>query len=190
MKTSAATAFKYRFRAPGSQPQGDIRYAVGRTTLGLLLIGCSRNGVCAIFFDDDAQVLQEQLAGAFPQAQLQADQAGLRHELDCIIRFADTELCADPIALDIGGSAFEQQVWRALCAIPAGGTRSYAAVAQSLGMSAAARAVARACAANVLALAIPYHRVVRSDGALSGYRWGVQRKRALLAAEAALQHAA
>lgn len=190
MSTFANTAFKYTFRIPGSQAPGAIRYAIGRMNLGLLLIGCRRNGVCAIFPGDDARALRDQLAVAFPHAERYADQTGLLHELGQLIRFADTGHCTAPIPLDVGGSAFEQRVWRALCAIPPGETRSYTAVAQSLGMDTAARAVARACAANVLALAIPCHRVVRSDGSLSGYRWGVQRKRVLLAAEAAPERAA
>lgn len=190
MKTPAVPPFRYNFRAPGSPAESAICYAVGHTALGLLLVGRSQRGICAIFLGDAAQALREQLAGAFPYSELRADQATLQRELDQIASFIDRGHCEHTIDLDIGGSAFEQQVWRALCAIPAGQTRSYGGVAAALGMTAAVRAVARACAANVLALAIPCHRVVRSDGSLASYRWGVQRKRALLAAEAALEHAA
>lgn len=190
MKTPAVPPFRYNFRAPGTPAESTIRYAVGDTRLSLLLVGRSQRGICAIFLGDEVQALQVQLAAAFPHSELQADQAALQREFDQIASFIDRGQSKDMIDLDIGGSAFEQQVWRALCAIPAGETRSYGGVAAALGMTTAVRAVARACAANVLALAIPCHRVVRGDGSLAGYRWGVQRKHALLAVESARERAA
>ena len=110
-------------------------------------------------------------------------QASLERELGQVIGFIDKDASEGVINLDIGGTAFQQKVWQALCGIPAGKTRSYSDVARHLGVPEAVRAVAGACAANVLAIAIPCHRVVRSDGSISGYRWGVERKRALLAEE-------
>ncbi len=186
MKTPSISTFKYRFRAPGSQVEGPIRFAVGRTVLGEVLVGRSQRGICAIFLGEDTQVLRDQLAAEFPRIELQADQASLQRELSQVIGFIDKDSSEGVINLDIGGTAFEQKVWQALCGIPAGKTRSYGDVARDLGVPEAVRAVAGACAANVLAIAIPCHRVVRSDGSISGYRWGVERKRALLAEESAM----
>lgn len=163
MKTRSISTFKYNFRAPGSQVEGPIRVAVGPTVLGKVIVGRSQLGLCAIFLGESMQALYDQLAAAFPDIELQGDQASLECELNQVIA----------------------QVWQALCGIPAGKTRSYGDVARDLGVPEAVRAVAGACAANVLAIAIPSHRVVRSDGSISGYRWGVERKRVLLAEEAA-----
>ena len=185
MNTRSVPTFKYNFRAPGSQVQGPIRFAVGRAVLGKVIVGRSRGGICAIFLGEDARALRDQLAAAFPAVELQADQAGLERELNQVIAFIDKDTAEGVVDLDIGGSAFQQKVWQALCGIPPGKTRSYGDVARDLGVPGAVRTVAGACAANVLALAIPCHRVVRSDGSISGYRWGVERKRALLADEAA-----
>lgn len=184
MKTRSISTFKYSFRAPGSQVEGPIRFAVGQTVLGKVIVGRSRRGICAIFLGDDAQALREQLAAEFPAIELKADQAALGRELNQVIAFIDKDQSEGVINLDIGGTAFEQKVWQALCGIPSGKTRSYGDVARDLGVPEAVRAVASACAANVLAIAIPCHRVVRSDGSISGYRWGVERKRALLTDEA------
>lgn len=184
MNTRSTPIFAYHFRAPGSPVQGPIRFAVGGAMRGKVLIGRSERGICAIFLGDDARALRSQLAAAFPGALLQAAPARLQRQLGQVIDFIDHGTTESAIDLDIGGTAFEQTVWRALCAIPAGATRSYGEVARGLGMPGAARAVARACAANVLAVAIPCHRVLRGDGIISGYRWGVERKRALPAGEA------
>lgn len=184
MKTRSISMSKYNFRAPGSQVEGPIRFAVGRTVLGNVIVGRSQRGICAIFLGEEAQALRAQLAAAFPGIELQADQAALESELNQVVAFIDKDTSAGVINLDIGGSAFEQKVWQALCGIPSGKTRSYGDVARDLGVPEAVRAVAGACAANLLAIAIPCHRVVRSDGSISGYRWGVDRKRALLADEA------
>lgn len=185
MNTRSVPTFKYNFRAPGRQVQGPIRFAVGRAVLGKVIVGRSRGGICAIFLGEDAQALRDRLAAAFPAVELLADQAGLERELNQVIAFIDKDTAEGVVDLDIGGSAFQQKVWQALCGIPPGKTRSYGDVARDIGVPEAVRAVAGACAANVLAIAIPCHRVVRSDGSISGYRWGVERKRALLADEAA-----
>ncbi|SAK81565.1 methylated-DNA--[protein]-cysteine S-methyltransferase [Caballeronia ptereochthonis] len=185
MTTRSFSAFKYNFRIPGSRVEGPIRFAVGQTMLGMVLVGRSQRGICAIFLDKDAQALKGQLAEAFPNIELQAGQPELARELNQVIAFIDKDQSEGVVDLDIGGTAFQQEVWQALCGIPSGQTRSYSEVAQDLGVPEAVRAVAGACAANVLAIAIPCHRVVRSDGSVSGYRWGVERKRALLAEERA-----
>lgn len=190
MKTSSFShtgpLFKYHFRTPGSEVEGPVRFAIGRTMLGQLVIGRNGRGVCALFLGDDERALHEQIAAAFPAHELRADQAALERELGQIVAFIDGEAPegAAGVDLDIGGTAFEQKVWQALCRIPAGMTRCYGEIARDIGMPDAARAVAGACAANVLAVAIPCHRVVRGDGSISGYRWGVGRKRELLLNEA------
>ncbi|CAB3753417.1 cysteine methyltransferase [Burkholderia sp. MSh2] len=183
MKNRPSTAFKYNFRAPGSDIEGPIRFAIGKTVREMILVGKSPQGICAIFLDDSEDALRRQLEAEFPKVKLEADQIGLHRELRQVIAFIDKDIAEGVIDLDIGGTPFQQQVWQALCGIPAGQTRSYGDVARDLGVPEAVRAVASACAANVLAIAIPCHRVVRRDGALSGYRWGVDRKRALLAEE-------
>ncbi|HMN57536.1 MAG TPA: methylated-DNA--[protein]-cysteine S-methyltransferase [Ottowia sp.] len=184
MNSRAVPTFKYNFRAPGCQVEGPIRFAVGQAVPGQVLVARSQCGICAIFLGEDARALRDQLAAAFPKVELQPDQAGLQHELEQVIGVIDHGTSEDAIHLDFGGTAFQQKVWQVLYGIPAGQTRSYGDVARALGVPQAVRAVAGACAANVLAIAIPCHRVVRSDGSVSGYRWGVARKRALLADEA------
>src|SRR5690606_38848585 len=150
----------------------------------LVLAARSQDGICALFLGDDAAALRDQLDQAFPGMALTEDNRALSHDLHQIIAFLDKGAADAMIPLDVGGTAFQQAVWRALCDIPCGQTRSYTELALSLGVPRAVRAVGGACAANVLAVAIPCHRVVRSDGAISGYRWGVARKRARLANEA------
>lgn len=184
MKTRSVSTFKYNFRAPGSKVEGPIRFGVGQAVLGKVLVARSQRGICAIFLGEDAQALRDQLTAAFPSIELQPDQASLQHELGQVIGFIDKDTSEGVINLDIGGTAFQQKVWQVLCGIPAGKTRSYSDVARDLGVPEVIRAVAGACAANVLAIAIPCHRVVRSDGSISGYRWGVERKRTLLGKEA------
>jgi AraC family transcriptional regulator, regulatory protein of adaptative response / methylated-DNA-[protein]-cysteine methyltransferase len=183
MKSGPLSQFHYNFRAPGCQVEGPIRYAVGQTVHGMILIGRSRQGICAIFLGENAQQLYEQLVVAFPDVELTVDQQSLLGELGQVVAFIDKGVAESVIDLDIGGTSFQQEVWRALCAIPSGQTRSYSEIAQHLGVPEAVRAVAGACAANVLAIAIPCHRMVRSDGTISGYRWGVDRKHVLLANE-------
>jgi AraC family transcriptional regulator of adaptative response/methylated-DNA-[protein]-cysteine methyltransferase len=124
-----------------------------------------------------------ELAAAFPNAVLMRDDAALSAQLAQAIALADAPSGHFDGALDIGGTPFQRRVWQALCDIPAGNTTTYTEIAQRIGQPGAVRAVASACAANVLAIAIPCHRVVRTDGGLAGYRWGIARKRALLAME-------
>jgi O-6-methylguanine DNA methyltransferase len=185
MTTRFLSAFKYRYRVPGSRVEGPIRFAVGQTVLGMVLVGRSQRGICAILLGKDAEDLRGQLREAFPGVSLQAYETALVRELNQIIAFIDKSQPEGVVNLDIGGTEFQQKVWHKLCGIPWGQTRSYGEVAQNLGVPEAHRAVAGACAANVLAIVIPCHRVVRSDGSVSGYRWGVERKRVLLTEERA-----
>lgn len=180
MKVGTPHPFNYNFRAAGSGFAGPLTYAIDLSTRGLVLVARSQQGVCAIFIDDDAGRLRAELAKAFPHADLHEDQDAVRADLNRVISFLDGGGTDSTIELDIAGTPFQQSVWRALCAIPAGQTRSYTQIAQQLESPKAVRAVAGACAANVLAVAIPCHRAVRADGSLSGYRWGVERKRQLL----------
>ncbi len=162
-----------------------VRYAVGDHRLGLMLIAASPRGLCAVLIGDTLAPLLADLHRRFPKADLQPDGPGLLPVLAGLNawfeRPGEVEL---PWALDARGTAFQQQVWQALLTIPVGETRSYAALAEAMGMPTASRALAQACGANPLAVIIPCHRVVRRDGGLSGYRWGVARKAALLQREA------
>jgi AraC family transcriptional regulator of adaptative response/methylated-DNA-[protein]-cysteine methyltransferase len=170
------------YRAAGAN--AEIRFALGECSLGSILIARSRRGVCAILLGDDPEALARDLQGQFPGYTLIAGDAELDRLVARVVGFVETPGPGLDLALDPRGTAFQQRVWRALRDIPAGGTATYAEIAVRIGAPSAARAVAGACAANPLAVAIPCHRVVRSDGGLSGYRWGVQRKRALLQREA------
>jgi len=161
---------------------GDIRFAIGQCSLGAILVAQSDKGICAITIGDEAEALVNDLQDRFPKANLIGADAGFERTVAQVIGMIDADQALD-LPLDIRGTAFQQRVWQALRAIPAGETRSYAEVADMIGSPAAVRAVAGACAANALAVVIPCHRVVRTDGALSGYRWGVERKRALLLKE-------
>ena len=151
-----------------------LRVALGETTLGLTLVAQSAKGVCAILFGASRSALLRDLRKRFAHAVFLQETLALE-------RFVD----GSQFALDLRGTAFQARVWQALRRIPRGATASYGEVARNVGMPKAARAVAQACAANPLAVAVPCHRVVRSDGSLSGYRWGIERKKQLLAREAA-----
>ena len=161
-----------------------IVFALGQCALGAILVACSARGVCAIALGDDPAVLLRELQDRFPRAELVGGDARFEALVARVVGFIERPAIGLDLPLDVRGTAFQQQVWEALRRIPPGRTASYAEIARAIGAPAAARAVAQACAGNPLALAIPCHRVVRSDGALSGYRWGVERKRALLAREA------
>ncbi|MCR6658268.1 MAG: bifunctional DNA-binding transcriptional regulator/O6-methylguanine-DNA methyltransferase Ada [Asticcacaulis sp.] len=161
---------------------GDIRFAVGDCSLGAVLVAQSDKGICAITLGDDPEGLARDLQDRFPNANLIGADTAFEQTVAQVIGLVDQGQTLD-LPLDIRGTAFQQRVWQALRAIPAGETRAYAEVAEMIGAPSAVRAVAGACAANALAIAIPCHRVVRTDGALSGYRWGVERKRALLLKE-------
>ncbi|MFJ5443127.1 bifunctional DNA-binding transcriptional regulator/O6-methylguanine-DNA methyltransferase Ada [Pectobacterium sp. CHL-2024] len=160
-----------------------IRFAVGRCSLGEVLVAESEKGICAILLGDDPESLLNSLQEMFANAQLIGGDAAFEQHMAQVVGFVDDPAIGLTLPLDIRGTVFQQRVWQALRAIPAGETLSYRDVAERIGSPAAVRAVAGACAANRLAVAIPCHRVVRHDGALSGYRWGVVRKRALLEKE-------
>lgn len=162
-----------------------IRFAVGECSLGSILVATTDRGVCAILLGDDPDALLRDLQDRFPRATLQGGDAGFEATVALAVGLVEAPGRALHLPLDISGTAFQQRVWTALRAIPPGTTASYTAVAQAIDRPAAVRAVAQACAANPIAVAIPCHRVVRSDGTLSGYRWGIARKRALLDREAA-----
>ncbi|HJR72727.1 MAG TPA: methylated-DNA--[protein]-cysteine S-methyltransferase [Luteimonas sp.] len=161
-----------------------IRYAIGASVLGRLLVARSERGICAILPGRDDESLFAELRARFPDAEWISDQAGLELELAAVAAFVDRPQNGLDLPLDAHGDDFQQRVWNALRAIPAGATASYGEIARRIGEPRAAREVATACAANPLAVAIPCHRVIKSDGSLSGYRWGIARKRALLAREA------
>jgi O-6-methylguanine DNA methyltransferase len=183
MNTSLLSSINLIFRSPREFPTDVVRYTVGQTVLGQVLVGHSGHGICAIFLDDTDAGLLNQLSTAFPQREYVRADEMLRSELEQVISLVDTGKTSTVLNLDVGGTVFQQKVWTALQHIPAGQTRSYSEVACEVGNPDAIRAVAGACAANVLAVAIPCHRVVRSDGSISGYRWGVERKRTLLEKE-------
>ncbi len=170
------------FRAGGVG--ATIHFAIGACTLGAVLVAQSERGLCAILLGDDPEKLLRELQGAFPRAVLVGGDAEFEATVAQVIGFVESPGVGLGLPLDIRGTAFQQRVWAALRALPAGTTASYAAIAETMGTPKAVRAVAGACAANVLAVAIPCHRVVRTNGSLSGYRWGVERKRALLEREA------
>lgn len=158
-----------------------LRYAIGECPLGLLLIAASDRGICALLFGDDEQTLLDELQLRFAAAQLQRDQEGLGEWLHSILAQLEEPSRAARLPLDLRGSAFQQRVWQALQEIPPGQTRRYGELAESLGSH--ARAVARACASNPVGLLVPCHRVVGANQSLTGYRWGIERKAALLESE-------
>jgi AraC family transcriptional regulator of adaptative response/methylated-DNA-[protein]-cysteine methyltransferase len=170
------------FRAGGTDLK--IRFAIGECTLGSVLVAATARGVCAILLGDDPEELVHDLERRFPKAHLVGADAAFEQLVAEIIGLVEQPKLGTQLPLDIRGTAFQQRVWQALCRIPPGKTASYAEIAATIGKPKAVRAVAQACAANALAVAIPCHRVVRTGGDLSGYRWGVERKRVLLDREA------
>jgi AraC family transcriptional regulator of adaptative response/methylated-DNA-[protein]-cysteine methyltransferase len=162
----------------------EIRFAVGQCSLGAILVAASDKGICAISLGDNPDALVRDLQDRFVSARLIGGDASFEATVAQVVGLVETPNAAVDLPLDIRGTAFQQRVWQALCQIPAGETRSYGEIAAAIGAAKAVRAVARACADNPVAVAIPCHRVVRRDGALSGYRWGVERKATLLAREA------
>jgi AraC family transcriptional regulator of adaptative response/methylated-DNA-[protein]-cysteine methyltransferase len=171
-----------QFRAGGAN--AEIRYATARCSLGTVLVAASAKGVCSIMLGDDEDTLVRELEGRFAKARLLAGDRGFAALVAKVVAFIEAPHSGLQLPLDVQGTAFQHRVWMALRDIPAGKTASYAEIARRIGKPGAVRAVAGACAANPLAVAIPCHRVVKSDGGLSGYRWGVERKRALLDREA------
>jgi AraC family transcriptional regulator of adaptative response/methylated-DNA-[protein]-cysteine methyltransferase len=170
------------FRAGGAGV--DVRFTTGVCSLGAILVAVTERGVCAIDLGDDAQTLQAKLVARFPRARIAAADAALERQLAAAIALVDgeSERRAE-LALDIAGTAFAQRVWAALRAIPRGETATYGEIAATIGAPGSARAVAKACASNPLAVAIPCHRAVRKDGTPTAYRWGATRKQALLRRE-------
>jgi AraC family transcriptional regulator, regulatory protein of adaptative response / methylated-DNA-[protein]-cysteine methyltransferase len=166
------------FRAGGEG--ADIAFAVGECSLGSVLVAQSAKGVCAIWLGDDPDALVRELQDRFPRATLAGADAAFQEIVARVVGFVDSAAAGLDLPLDVRGTAFQQRVWQALSRIPAGSTATYEEIARRIGAPGGARAVAKACAANDLAIAIPCHRVIRSDGSPSGYRWGVERKRALL----------
>jgi len=160
-----------------------VRFALGECSLGAVLVAATERGVCAIMLGDDAEHLLRDLEDRFPEAELLGADADFEATVAQVIGLIDAPGAAVNLPLDIRGTAFQRQVWDALTRIPPGRTMSYAKLAAQIGRPGAVRAVGQACASNPLAVAIPCHRVVRADGALSGYRWGIERKRALLERE-------
>ena len=177
--------------APGAYRKGgeglQIRWTLLDTALGLALVAATDRGLCSIALGEDAAALEAGLRAEFPKAQLHRVEAGRDEFLAPRVREVARMLAGQSARLDIEliGTAFQQRVWQALMRVPAGQTLSYAQLAASLGRPTAARAVARACAQNRLAVIVPCHRIVRGDGSLGGYRWGLPRKAALLESERA-----
>ncbi|MFZ2076729.1 MAG: methylated-DNA--[protein]-cysteine S-methyltransferase [Xanthobacteraceae bacterium] len=162
----------------------EIKFATGKSELGTVLVARSGAGVCAILIGDVTKVLKSDLAEEFTDAKLVRDDRALRTELEKILTFIKIPAKGLDLLLDIRGTPFQRRVWNALLGVRVGYKITYAALASRIGEPRAIRAVANACAANAIALAIPCHRVVRSDGALAGYRWGAERKRSMVEKEA------
>ena len=163
----------------------DIAFSIGECALGKVLIARSAVGVCAILFGSDATVLQRDLADRFPNRRLVSDEGRLRDDLSKVAQFIETPSGELELPLDMRhGTPFQRRVWEALRTIPCGAIITYGALARRIGKPNAARAVASACAANAIAMGIPCHRVALRNGTLSGYRWGVERKRVLINREA------
>jgi AraC family transcriptional regulator of adaptative response/methylated-DNA-[protein]-cysteine methyltransferase len=157
-----------------------LRFGYGDTALGNILVAQSMRGVVALFIGDDRAKLLRDLKDAFPKAEFALDQTGLEKTIAKAAALVDAPHVGTDLTLDLRGSPVEMAIWKALRAIPAGETRTYGAIAQSLPITATAQDVGAACAANRVAVAVPCHRVVKSDGSIAGYRWGVQRKRRLI----------
>lgn len=173
------------FRQGGAR--SEIRFAMGECSLGTVLVAASARGVCAILLGDGPEALLRDLKDRFPKARLEAGDRAYEDWVAQVVGFVEAPQVGLDLPLDIRGTVFQRRVWKALQQIPLGATLSYAEVARKVGAPGSARAVAQACARNPLALAIPCHRVVRSDGSLSGYRWGLERKASLLERERMLK---
>ena len=169
------------YRAGGRN--ASIRFAIGETSLGAILVAQSQRGICAILLGDDPDRLLRDLQDKFPRAQLIGGDRDFEKLIAQVVGLVEAPALGLNLPLDIRGTAFQERVWQALREIPAGATASYADIAERIGSPKAVRAVAQACGANAIAIAIPCHRVVRKDGDLAGYRWGVERKRELLKRE-------
>lgn len=178
---------------PASYRKGGAGVQIVATTvatpLGQLLLAMTTRGLCAVRLGDDAAALQTELQHEFPLAEIHHDETQIKPAVESLVQYLSGKNVALNLPLDIQATAFQRRVWEELQAIPYGETRSYSEIAAAIAQPKAVRAVASACAANPVALVIPCHRVIRSDGSLSGYRWGLERKEALLAQEAKLRQA-
>jgi AraC family transcriptional regulator of adaptative response/methylated-DNA-[protein]-cysteine methyltransferase len=164
----------------GANEPEAFRFGYGDTTLGTIVVAESMHGVVALFIGDDRAKLLRDLKDAFPEAEVVLEQTSLAQTIAKAAALVDAPQLGADLTLDLRGSPLEVAVWKALQAIPSGETRTYGAIARDLPMTATAQDVGAACAANRIAIAVPCHRVVKSDGSISGYRWGVQRKRILI----------
>ncbi len=162
-----------------------IRFALSECSLGAILVAASTKGICAILMGDDPSALLRELQGRLSNAAFAPGDAAFEAWVAKVVAFVDEPRTGLDLPLDIRGTAFQQRVWQALCEVSVGSTASYTEIAERIGAPKAVRAVAQACAANAIAVAIPCHRILRNDGGISGYRWGVERKRSLLKREAA-----
>jgi len=180
-QTLGMRATQYRAGGPGTT----IRFALAQCSLGAILVACSQRGICAIALGEDPDGLARALQDQFPKAELIGGDAEFERLVAQVVGVVEAPAHGLDLPLDVRGTAFQQRVWQTLREIPPGTTASYAEIAERIGRPKAVRAVAQACAANPIAVAIPCHRVVRRDGDLAGYRWGVERKRELLRREAA-----
>ncbi len=177
--TLGMTPGAYRRRGRGLR----IAFAVAPCALGRVLVATTARGVCAVYLGDDARALEAELRAEFAAAEIDRDDSALAEAVAAVVARIDGKPAARDLPLDAQGTAFQRRVWEELRRIPPGETRSYSAVAEALGRPTATRAVARACATNQVSVLIPCHRVLRADGGLGGYRWGIARKRALLDVE-------
>ncbi len=162
-----------------------IGFVLGDTSLGTALVACADAGICCLALGDDRDALIAELRQRYRDSRRIEDGAGIVRIAAQALRFVEASWTDMTLSLDLHGTEFQLQVWRTLCGVPPGRTASYADIARSVGRPAAARAVARACGANPVAVLVPCHRIIRQDGSCSGYRWGAERKRRLLEREAA-----
>jgi AraC family transcriptional regulator of adaptative response/methylated-DNA-[protein]-cysteine methyltransferase len=161
----------------------EITFALAECSLGFILVAGSKHGICAILLGDDPETLTSDLRDRFPHLSLTGPDAAFEDMVSRVVSYVEAPAEGPGFPIDVLGTAFQQRVWQELAKIPAGSTASYTDIATRIGAPNSIRAVARACGANVLAVAIPCHRVIRRDGVLSGYRWGIERKRTLLERE-------
>lgn len=179
-ETLGMRASRYRKGGDGMT----MRFAIARSYLGWVLIAATDKGVCAIDIGDEPETLLDRLMARFPRAELQENDPDFGKLVEKVLALLESPRNGPDLPLDIQGTAFQRRVWMALRDIPAGSTSTYAEIAARIGNPKAVRAVANACASNEIAVAVPCHRVLRSDGKLAGYRWGIERKRMILEKEA------
>ena len=187
LMTSEAAVRLLPATKPASTAADVLFFGVGDTALGKVLLARSAKGVCAILLGDDAGELEADLASRFPEATRVENEVIIRDDLAKVVRYAEKPSEGLDLALDVRGTALQRRIWQQICAIPVGKTMSYMHLARlinSVYPKVAACVVANACAANPIALAVPCHRVIRTDGEHAGYRWGIERKRDLIEKEA------